>query len=140
MIPLQLRAVAMAVLCLLLAWVVRLIRRQRLTVQDSLAWLVSTLLVIAVVAFPQLLAAVAAAIGIQVPANALFALGLLYLAVNTLSLTVAVSEGSVRVRRLAQECALLRDEIAALSRMQQEEPSRGDGIADRGHAGQAPRT
>jgi hypothetical protein len=113
-IPLHLRLVATAVLLLLLAWVVRLIRRQRLTVQDSLAWLVSTLLLLAVVAFPQVLAAISRALGIQVPSNALFALGLLYLAVNTLSLTVAVSAESARVRRLVQECALLRQELEAL--------------------------
>jgi hypothetical protein len=114
MIPLHLRLVATGGLLLLLAWVVRLIRRQRLTVQDSLAWLVSTLLLLLVVAFPQVLAAVARGLGILVPSNALFALGLLYLAVNTLALTVAVSSESARVRRLVQECALLRQELEVL--------------------------
>ena len=111
MIPLQLRVIALLVLVLLLLWVVSLIRRQRLSVQDSLAWLLTTLSAMAITAFPELLGAVSHLLGIQVPANALFGAGLVYLGVNVLALTIVASESSARLRRLVQEVALLRAEL-----------------------------
>jgi len=115
MVPTELRLIAFALLGVLLVWVVRLIRQQRLSVQDSLAWLGTSIAALAVVAFPQLLVEAARLAGIQVPSNALFLAGLLYLGVNVLTLTIAVSENAARVRRLTQECSMLRAEIEALS-------------------------
>lgn len=113
-IPLELRLSALAVLSVFLLWVVRLIRRQRLSVRDSLAWLVTTGLAILVTAVPELLVAVSTAAGIHVPSNAFFAVAILYLAVNVLAGTLAVSDNSARMRRLTQECALLRAELDRL--------------------------
>jgi hypothetical protein len=95
-------------------WVVWLIRTKRLHLRESLVWLLTTTAAIVVTAFPQLLARAAHLVGIQVPANALFGVGLLYLAVNVLAITISVSSTTTRVRRLAQECALLRAEIDEL--------------------------
>lgn len=113
-LPLELQLPSLLVLGLFLAWVVRLIRQQRLNLRDSLIWLLTTLAALFVTAFPELLVRGAHLIGVQVPANAIFGVGLLYLAVNVLTVTIAVSSNAARVRRLSQECALLRAEIAAL--------------------------
>jgi hypothetical protein len=115
MIPLELRVLSLTVLVALLFWVVWLVRRRRLSVQDSLLWLVSTLLAIVAAAFPALLEAASRAIGVQVPSNAVFGAALVYLAVNVLSLTITASTSSAHVRRLVQECALLRAEIERLA-------------------------
>jgi hypothetical protein len=115
MIPLELRVLSLTVLLALLFWVMWLVRGRRLTVQDSLIWLVSTILAIVAAAFPPLLEGVSRAIGVQVPSNALFGAGLLYLAVNVLSLTITVSTNSEHVRRLVQETALLRAEVERLA-------------------------
>jgi hypothetical protein len=123
-LPLEVQLPSLAVQLLFLGWVLRLIRRQRLSLGDSLLWLVSTSAAIAVTAFPRLLAEGATLIGVRVPSNAVFGLGLLYLTLNVLSVTIAASGNAVRVRRLSQECALLRAEIEALR-------------ADRGGAGAA---
>lgn len=113
-LPLELQLPALAVLALFFAWVIRLIRHQRLSVRDSLLWLLSTGAAIVVTGFPSILVKSAQAFGFQIPANALFAAGFLYLALNVLAVTLAVSAGSDRVRRLTQECALLRAEIDQL--------------------------
>ncbi len=113
-LPLGMQLGALAILLCFLAWVIWLIRTEQLSLRDSLAWLVTTLAATAVTAFPQLLGGLARAIGVQVPANALFGAGLLYLAVNVLSVTLVASSASHRARRLAQECALLRAELEAL--------------------------
>jgi hypothetical protein len=113
-IPLELRLTALAILVLFLAWVVRLIRRQRLSVRDSLAWLLTTTLAIVVTVFPEVLVTASRLLGIHVPSNAFFAGGILYLAVNVLASTLALSDNAARTRRLTQECALLRAELELL--------------------------
>lgn len=114
LLPLELQLLSLAVLGLFLAWVVRLIRAQRLTLRDSLLWLVTTVAALVVTAFPQLLVVLAHAVGVQVPANAIFGVAILYLAVNVLHVTLHASASAASVRRLAQECAVLRAELEEL--------------------------
>ena len=45
---------------------------------------------------------------------ALFALAFLYVLLNLLSVTIAISGNAARLRRVAQECALLRAEVESL--------------------------
>ncbi len=119
-LPLSIQLVSLAVLLAFLGWVLWLVRSQRLHLRESLLWLVTTVGALAVTAYPRLLVAGARLLGVQVPSNALFGAGLLYLAVNVLAVTIAVSGDSARVRRLAQECALLRAELEELRRSAQE--------------------
>lgn len=121
-LPIEIQLLSLAVLVAFSGWVLWLIRTQRLHLRESLLWLLTTGAAIAVTAFPRLLAWGADLVGVQVPANALFGAGILYLAVNVLAVTIAVSGNTTRVRRLAQECALLRAEVEALRRA--EVPSR----------------
>jgi hypothetical protein len=114
LLPLELQLLACGTLLAFFAWVVRLVRRERLSLRDSLLWILSTAAVFAMTLFPRLLQAMARALAIEVPSNALFALAILYLTLNVLSLTIALSNGATRARRLTQECALLRGELDAL--------------------------
>jgi hypothetical protein len=111
LIPLELQLVSVVVLALFLLWVLRLVRTQRLSLRDSLVWVVTTLLATVVALFPGILVRAASALGFQVASNALFGAAILYLAVNVLVNTVASSQNAARVRRLTQECAALRAEL-----------------------------
>lgn len=111
LLPFELQIVACATLLAFLAWVLYLVRFKRLSLRDSLLWLVSTGVVVVFTVFPRLLRELAGALAVQVPSNALFALAILYLTLNVLSLTIALSNGASRARRIAQECALLRAEL-----------------------------
>ncbi len=113
-LPIELQIPSLVVLGLFLAWVVRLIRTHRLSLRESLVWLLSTVAALAVTAFPALLVRAAMLVGIQVPSNAIFGVALLYLALNVLAVTLSVGANTGRVRRLAQECALLRAELESL--------------------------
>lgn len=136
-LPLGMQLGSLAILFCFLAWVVWLIRTEQLSLRDSLLWLITTLAATLVTAFPELLGRLAHAIGVQVPANALFAAGLLYLAVNVLSVTLVASSASHRVRRLAQECALLRADLEALRAERAGGPDRGE-LSGAPPAGAAP--
>ena len=123
----HMRVFASVVLLAFLGWVVNLVRHHRLSLRDSLLWLVSTLAALAAVAFPQVLVWAASALQIEVPANALFTLTFLYVLVNLLSITLGVSNSSARIRRLTQECALLRAELQLLKDRGVARPAEGDG-------------
>lgn len=124
-LPIELQVPSLAILLAFLAWVVWLIRRQKLNLRESLLWLLTTLVATIFTAFPRLLVLAAQAIGVKVPANAVFGVGLLYVAVNVLSVTLVASANASRVRRLAQECALLRAEIADLRGERPASPGNG---------------
>jgi len=126
LIPVELQVVSIAILAAFLLWVLRLVRTQRLSLRDSLVWVVTTLLATVVALFPGILVRAAHLFGFQVPSNALFGAAILYLAVNVLVNTVAGSQNAARVRRLSQECAALRAELEA---------ARGGGPSPPGRAG-----
>jgi hypothetical protein len=114
LIPFELQAISIAVLAAFLVWVLRLVRTQKLSLRDSLVWVLTTLLATVVALFPGILVQAARLLGFQIPSNALFGAAVLYLAVNVLVNTVAGSQNAARLRRLAQECAALRAEVDLL--------------------------
>jgi hypothetical protein len=114
LIPFELQVISIAVLAAFLLWVLRLVRTQRLSLRDSLVWVVTTLVATMVALFPGILVQAAHLLGFQIPSNALFGAAVLYLAVNVLVNTVAGSQNAARLRRLAQECAALRAEVDLL--------------------------
>ncbi len=126
LIPVELRLISVAVLAVFLAWVLRLVRTQRLSLRDSLVWVVSTLLAMLVTVFPGILVWAARVAGFQLPSNALFGAAVLYLAVNVLVNTVAGSQNAARIRRLTQECAALRAELEVARAAGTRPPAPGD--------------
>jgi len=122
LLPVQLQVVACFTLLAFFSWVLYLVRFQRLSLRDSLLWLLSTGVVLVFALFPRFLRELASALQVQVPSNALFAVAIVYLALNVVSLTIALSNGASRTRRLAQECAMLRAELQAV-RARLENPS-----------------
>lgn len=134
LIPFELQAISIAVLVAFLLWVLRLVRTQRLSLRDSLVWVVTTLVATMVAIFPGILVSAAHLVGFQVASNAVFGAAILYLAVNVLVNTVAGSQNAARIRRLAQECAALRAELD----MARSSPREGGGAAQN-EAGTGPK-
>lgn len=113
-LPPQLELFAVGVLLAMLGLVLWLLRTHRLTLRDSLLWILSTGVALVLVVVPGALGRLARAVGAEVPANALFALAFVYVFLNLLALTIGLSSAAGRIRRLTQEAALLRGEIEAL--------------------------
>lgn len=100
---------------LLTAAVGELLRRGILRERFAVLWLAvcGALLVLALA--PTLLDSIAAALGFAVPSNLLFFVAILFLLLVTLQLSHEVSRLEARTRRLAEDLALLGDEVRGTS-------------------------
>ena len=115
MIPFRLQVAGVTVLVALLVWVLWLVRSGRVSLRESLSWVLSTIAALVFTIYPELLAMLASALKIEIASNALFALAILYVLWNLMTLTIATSVGARKIRRLTQECAMLRAEIDRLN-------------------------
>jgi hypothetical protein len=116
-IPPGLQIFAASVLLGFWGWVLFLIRKARLSLRDSLAWLFSTTLALILFAFPIILKDISNFLQVEVPSNALFAGALLYVLFNLLVLSIANSHSAARIRRLTQEYAIIKAELEQIRSM-----------------------
>ena len=96
---------------LLMVVVVELIRRGALKERYSLLWLLAGGVLLVLSLWRSMLDAVSLLIGIYYPPSFLFLLAFLFLLVITLHFSVVISGLSEKNKRLAQELALLRQEV-----------------------------
>ncbi len=106
---LRLQIVAITGSGLLLLAVLELVRSRRLLERYALAWLFSALVLLGLALWGGLLEAVAAAVGVLYPPNALFLVAFGFVMVLLLHFSVAVSQLSDQVKVLAQRLALLEE-------------------------------
>jgi hypothetical protein len=105
-------------------FVVELLRRGILREKFAALWLVVSVGVLLMAAFPRVVQWMADAAGVQVPANLLFFLTAVLLLLVSVQLSYEVSRLEARTRRLAEEVALLREEVRQLNdRPRNEDPS-----------------
>ncbi|MCL2470165.1 MAG: DUF2304 domain-containing protein [Propionibacteriaceae bacterium] len=91
-----------------------LLRSRRIAEKYAILWLGVGVVVIVLAAYPALLAHLAALVGVQVASNLLFALALILLLGVCIHLSLEVSRLESRVRRLAEESAILRQSVETL--------------------------
>lgn len=96
--------------------VAELLRRGILRERFAAMWLGVCAMLIALALFPELLRTAAGALGFEVPANLLFFASILFLLLVALQLSHEVSRLEARTRRLAEDLALLADEVQRLDR------------------------
>src|SRR6478735_10720056 len=109
----RVRIVAVIVTAVMLGIVLELVRRRRLIERYALLWMVVALVLLILAVWNQLLAHVSHAIGIEVPANALFIAGLAVAFLMLLHFSVITSRLSEETKILAQEVARLDAEARA---------------------------
>lgn len=101
---------------LMLSVVMWLLLTRRLREKYAVLWLVIGIVVLILGLFPQLLLGLTRVLGVQVPANLLFALAIVLLLGVTLHLSWELSQAEDEIRRTAEESAILR---AQLDRLQE---------------------
>ncbi|MDI3193072.1 DUF2304 domain-containing protein [Pseudarthrobacter sp. AL07] len=95
--------------------VVEMLRRKKLREKYAVLWLVVGVATLVLAAFPRLLNVVAEFVGVQLPSNLLFAMSILMLLGVCLHLSWEISVVEDETRTLAEEVAILRVQVEALS-------------------------
>jgi hypothetical protein len=93
---------------------VELLRRRALREKYAVLWLGVSAVALVFGIWPSSLVWLASSLGFQVPANMLFALAALVLLAVSMQLSLEVSRLEARGQRLAEEVALLRQEVEEL--------------------------
>lgn len=120
--------VAIAFGVVILTLVMWLLLTRRLREKYAILWLVIGVAVLMLGLFPGLLRWATRVVGVQVPANLLFALAIVLLLAVTLHLSWELSQAEEEIRRTAEEAAISRaqyEQIAA--RVAELERERGTG-------------
>lgn len=104
--------IALAVVILVI--VVWMLLTRTLREKYAVMWLVIGLAVLVLGIFPQLLLSLTESLGVQVPANMLFALAIVLLLGVALHLSWELSQAEAEMRRLAEEAAISRAEVERL--------------------------
>jgi hypothetical protein len=91
-----------------------LLRRGILREKFAALWLVVSVGVLVMAAFPRIVTWMAESLGVQVPANLLFFLTAVLLLLVSVQLSYEVSRLEARTRRLAEEVALLREQVRVI--------------------------
>jgi len=110
----------------IVALVIEMLRRKKLREKYAVLWLVVGVATLVLAAFPRLLNIVAEFVGVQLPSNLLFMMSILMLLGVCLHLSWEISVVEDETRTLAEEVAILRSQVEALSAPQPSDPvSRG---------------
>ncbi|MHA7285123.1 DUF2304 domain-containing protein [Arthrobacter sp. MDT3-44] len=100
---------------IIVAVVLDLLRRKKIREKYAALWLIVGAATVVLGAFPQLLAIAAETVGVEIPSNLLFALGILFVLGVLLHLSVEISSVEDETRALAEEVAILRAQLEALA-------------------------
>jgi len=100
--------------CLILAFMIELLRRRRLREKYAALWIVVSVVVLAAVALPNVLTWLADELGVTVPLNLVFFGSLLLLLAVAIQLSAEVTSLEREVQTLAEEAALLRHRVEVL--------------------------
>jgi hypothetical protein len=95
--------------------VVEMLRRKKLREKYAALWLIVGVATLVLAAFPRLLNIVAEFVGVQLPSNLLFAMSILMLLGVCLHLSWEISVVEDETRTLAEEVAILRVQVEALT-------------------------
>ena len=102
-------------------FVVEMLRRGILREKYAVLWLFVSAGLMVFAVFPGLLRWLADLVGVALPSNLLFLMAAILLLLVSVQLSYEVSRAEARTRRLAEEVALLRHEVALLRRDQSHE-------------------
>lgn len=111
---------------LILGGIVELLRRRQLKEKYAVLWLLVGLVLVVFTAFPALLERIAHALGVAVPTNLLFFVAILFLVGVVLHLSWEASRLENETRKLAEDVAILRLDVAELKREHELEPEQKD--------------
>ena len=124
MLPIRLKVSLMAAVLVFFIIVLSMLKRRRLALKYTLLWLLTGVVMLIFVVFPELLQSLAGFIGAQTLMNTLYLLIIGFILVLLMMLTSIVSKQTERIAFLAQANAILEKRVREL------EESKGRGTTD----------
>lgn len=107
---------------LILAGIFELLRRRQLSEKYAVLWLIVGVLLLVLTIFPVVLSSFTRALGVAVPTNLLFFVGIVFLVGVCLHLSWELSRLENETRKLAEDLAILRLEVRELAQDRDSEP------------------
>ena len=104
----------------LLSIVLELVRRKKLQEKYSLLWLLTIVVLLVLSLWKDSLRLLAKVLGIEIPSNALFVVGLVFILAILLHFSVVISSFSTKNKELAQQFAILNWRVRQLEQKIQE--------------------
>ncbi len=104
----------------LLSIVLELVRRKKLQEKYSLLWLLTIVVLLVLSLWKDSLRLIAKVLGIEIPSNALFVVGLVFILAILLHFSVVISSSSRKHKELAQQFAILNWRVRQLEQKIQE--------------------
>lgn len=120
MLPTRLKLSLAAAIVIFFIIVLYLLKKRRISLKYTLLWLLTGLVMLIFVIFPQLMSRIAGLLGIQTTMNTLYLLLLAFVLILLMMLTSIVSKQTERIGALAQSNAILEKRVRELenSRLQ----------------------
>ena len=123
--PLRLTITIIVCAILAIIAVISLMAKKKLEYKYGLGWIFVALIIMLLGIFPRLLELLAHTMGIEIPANAMFYLGFIFVLVLVFSLSISVSQLANKVRRLSQDLGILRKDVLDLEMKLEEKEKNG---------------
>ncbi len=110
-------------LCLIvgLVIIINMIRKRSLELKYALSWILAIVFVLILVLFPTLQVLLSNLLGIATPVNMIFFLGFCFSLLIIFTLTVIVSRTTDRLRKLAQQMAILEQKVRDLESLEKDQ-------------------
>lgn len=107
----KLQILIIVVILLAMLYIVDHVRKKSIDFRYALLWLFVCICVLVLTVFPKLLTVLAKILGIASPVNMLFFLGFCLSIVVIFTLSIALSNLTDKVKKMAQEIAIIRKDM-----------------------------
>lgn len=95
---------------LALIYIINMVRKEELELKYSLSWIFADVAILICSSFPKTIDWIARLLGVVESINVIFFLGIAFICIIVLSLTIAQSRNSKKLKDLVQKVALLEKE------------------------------
>lgn len=110
----MLRCLLMIVMIAYFGLIIHLLRREKFLLRYGILWLLSGMVMLIVVIFPDLLVAFTDILGIEIASNGLFAVSIFLVIMMLVFLTAVVTELTSRIKKMAQKTAIMEKRLRDL--------------------------
>uniref|UniRef100_UPI00403EC1AB DUF2304 domain-containing protein n=1 Tax=Paenibacillus sp. FSL M7-0896 TaxID=2921610 RepID=UPI00403EC1AB len=111
MFPLKLQ-LSLIILCIiLLFFLINMIKKYQLQLRYALLWIIVVIIMITISILPQIAFFFTSLFGFQAPSNFVFLVGIICGLVIIFSLSISISNLSIKVRQMSQEIGLLKQSL-----------------------------